>query len=98
MNHLGDSRAHLSSKNDVSKQARKVQAWLKAEFGKEFKYEGNQMAHGKQDDTILCGLYLPNAVEHDLFGFGLCTDKMAQLHRMQWFVHLGRAQTEHVSI
>ena len=81
----------------MSKQAKKAQAWLKAEFGKEFKYERNQMAHGKQDDTISCGVYLPNTVEHDLFGVELCTDKTARLHRMQWFVRLGKAQTDHVS-
>ena len=86
MNYLGDSRAHLPSSgpktNDVLKQAKKVQAWLKAEFGKEFKYEGNRMVHGKQNDSISCGLYLPNTVEHDLFGVELCTDKTARLHRM----------------
>ena len=52
INHCRDSHAHLLSKNDVSKQAKKSQAWLKAEVGKKFKYERNQMAHGKQDDTI----------------------------------------------
>jgi hypothetical protein len=78
------------------KETRVVQAWLKNEFGKEFMYEGNKLKHAKQDDSISCGLHLHSAVEHDLLNVQLCMDKTACLYRVQWFVCLGKAQTDHV--
>ena len=80
----------------VEKEAKKVQALLKKEFGKEFMYKGNKLKHGKQDDSISCGLHLPSTVEHDPFNVPLCTDKSACLHQIQWFVQLGKAQTDYV--
>jgi hypothetical protein len=46
---------------------RHVQAWLKKEFGKEFKCRGDMMKHGNQEDTWSCGICLPNAITHNLF-------------------------------
>lgn len=42
-------------------------------------------------------MHLASAIEHNLFNVPLCTDKTARLHRMKWFVRLGKAQMEHVS-
>jgi hypothetical protein len=49
-------------------QVKKVQAWLKREFGKEFTDNGNKMTHGKQEDDFSCGVVLPNSMEQELFG------------------------------
>jgi hypothetical protein len=99
---IGDSHAHLGPQPPkplyATKEVKIVQGWLKKEFGKEFTYEGNKLKHAKQDDSISCGLHLPSAIEHDLFNVELCTDKTARLHRMQWFVRLGRAQTNYICL
>src|SRR5882762_5414619 len=98
---VGDSRAHLDPKPPqkpaTEKQTKKIQLWLKKEFGKEFTCEGDKMKHGKQEDTVNCGVYHLNTTEHELFGVEILTHGKRCLARMQWFIRLARAQLEHVS-
>ena len=98
---VGDSRAHLDPKPPqkpaTEKQTKKIQSWLKKEFGKEFTCEGDKMKHGKQEDTVNCGVYHPNTTEHELFSVEILTHGKRHLAHMQWFIRLARAQLEHVS-
>jgi len=83
---VGDSRAHLDPKPPqkpaTEKQTKKIQLWLKKEFGKEFTCEGDKMKHGKQEDTVNCGVYHLNTTEHELFGVEILTHGKRCLARM----------------
>lgn len=98
---VGDSRAHLDPKLPrkpaTENQTNRIQSWLKKEFGKKFTYEGDKMNHGKQEDTVNCGVYHLNTTEHELFGVEILTHGKRRLARMQWFNRLAKAQLEHVS-
>lgn len=74
-----------------------IQAWLKKEFGKEFTNEGDNLRHGRQEDGFSCGVCLPNAIEYACFRDKLFVHVDRRLHRMKWFVWLGKAQADHVS-
>ena len=77
---------------------KKIQWWLKARFGKEFKDLGDSLEHGLQDDYTSCGILTSNTVAHDVFGDEIWTCENKFLERVKWFVILSEAHINDVGL
>ncbi|KAI0037576.1 hypothetical protein FA95DRAFT_1614075 [Auriscalpium vulgare] len=69
----------------------KLQRWFRARFGGPFKYLGNSLRHGIQQDHNSCGICTVNTVAHATLGDLLWEPARRSEERAQWFCALVEA-------
>ena len=69
-----------------TKFMKKLLAWVNATFPGPFTSSGDDLHHGRQQETYNCGIYASNTIVHAIFGDALLTPESVKYERLNWFV------------
>ncbi|TDL15221.1 hypothetical protein BD410DRAFT_809111 [Rickenella mellea] len=92
----GDSLSHAGNKPRQMILA--LQSWFKERFNGSFTCKGDTLTHGRQQDTLSCGVCMQNTIAHALFGDPIFTHRTRRQLRMQNFTELASQHNQRLLV